>query len=445
MIHIHFETRADKPSVFHMTPELVQAAAKRAKPGRGVRWTVGEDLRDMGWLATAEGLVTGNDLIVDPAFPKATLATAAPKLRWIHIIGAGIEPLLPLRWLPQQVTLTNNSGVHVQKTGEFATLALLALCYRLPEMLGNQHQARWRPIFTPSIAGKTLLVVGLGDMGGAAAKAAKRLGMRVLGMRRNPRPHRHADAILPLTQLHKGLAQADFVLVATPLTPATAHLIDARAIAAMKTGAGLINVGRAGVVDYAALSEALRSGKLSGAVLDVFDPEPLPADLAPVAGAEPHHHAALLVRRPGPLPAADLGPGLRQPGQAACRQEAEERGGPRHWLLREPSTMQQPADLFDPRHYAAVRKPLLQAETMPPWSYTSPPSTSARSSASGARRGISSAMSSRSPSPATIWRWNSLACRSSSCAARTTSSAPSPIPAGIAAPHCSMPAAAIAG
>jgi phosphoglycerate dehydrogenase-like enzyme len=260
-----------------MTPPLVQAAHKRARLGRTVRWTVGEDLKDLGWLATAEGLVTGNDIITDRAFPKATLAKAAPKLRWIHIIGAGIEPLLPLDWLPNQVTLTNNSGVHVQKTGEFATMALLALCARLPEMVNNQQQAKWAPIFTPSIAGKTLLVVGLGDMGGAAAKAAKRLGMRVLGMRRNARPHRHADAMLPLGQLHKGLAQADFVLVATPLTPDTHHLIDARTLAACKTGAGLINVGRAGVVDYAALAKALKSGKLSGAILDVFDPEPLPA------------------------------------------------------------------------------------------------------------------------------------------------------------------------
>ena len=277
MTHLHFETRVDKPSVFRITAELVHAAAKRAKPGRGLRWGVGEDLRDLSWLATAEGLVTGNDVITDPAFPKARLVEAAPKLRWIHIIGAGIEPLLPLEWLPKQVTLTNNSGVHVQKTGEFATMALLALCYRLPEMLANQQQAKWRQIFTPSIAGKTVLVVGLGEMGGAAAKSAKKLGMKVLGMRRNPRPHRYADAMLPLTQLHKGLAQADFVLVATPLTPATAHLIDARAIAAMKTGAGLVNVGRAGVIDYDALGAALRGGKLSGAVLDVFDPEPLPA------------------------------------------------------------------------------------------------------------------------------------------------------------------------
>jgi phosphoglycerate dehydrogenase-like enzyme len=277
MIHVHFETRHDKPAVFHITPALVKAAHGRAGLGRGVRWTVGEDLADMRWLATAQGLVTGNDIVVDKAFPKSTLARAAPKLRWIHIIGAGIEPLLPLDWLPKHVTLTNNSGVHVQKTGEFATLALLALCSRLPEILANQRAAKWRPIFTPSIAGKTLLVVGLGEMGGAAARSAKRLGMKVLGMRRNPRPHRHADAILPLAHLCRGLAQADFVLVATPLTPATRHLIDAGAIAAMKTGAGLINVGRAGVVDYAALAEALRGGKLSGAVLDVFDPEPLPA------------------------------------------------------------------------------------------------------------------------------------------------------------------------
>jgi len=278
MTYLHFETRANKPSVFHMTPDLVRAAARRAKAGRGVTWTVGEDLRDLSWLATAKGLVTGNDIIVDPAFPKAKLADAAPKLRWIHIIGAGIEPLLPLDWLPEQVTLTNNSGVHAEKTGEFATLALLSLCSRLPEMVANQHRARWRQIFTPSIAGKTVLVVGLGEMGGAAAKSAKKLGMRVLGVRRNPQTHRHADAVLPLKQLHKGLAQADFVLVAAPLTPATAHLIDARAIAAMKEGAGLINVGRAGVVDYKALAKALRTGKLSGAMLDVFDPEPLPKD-----------------------------------------------------------------------------------------------------------------------------------------------------------------------
>lgn len=277
MTHLHFETRANKPSVFHMTPALVRAAVRRAKPAPGVRWTLGSDLKDLTWLATAQGLVTSNDVINDPAFPKDRLAAAAPSLRWIHIIGAGIEPLLPLDWLPAGAVLTNNSGVHVKKTGEFATLALLALCFRLPQLVTHQHGATWHPIFTPSIAGKTVLVVGLGDMGGAAARAAQRLGMRVLGVRRSPAPHRHVDVMLPPKQMRRGLAQADFVVVATPLTPATRHLIDAAAIAAMKPGAALVNIGRAGVVDYAALSDALRAGHLSGAILDVFDPEPLPA------------------------------------------------------------------------------------------------------------------------------------------------------------------------
>lgn len=280
MTHLHFETRANKPSVFHMTPALVEAAARRANVGHGTRWTVSEDLRDLSWLTTAEGLITGNDIIIDPAFPQRKLAQAAPNLRWIHIIGAGIEPLLPLDWLPPQVTLTNNSGVHAQKTGEFATLALLSLCYRLPQMVSNQQRANWHQIFTPSIVGKTVLVVGLGEMGGAAAKSAKKLGMTVLGVRRNPAPHRYVDEVLPLAELPAALARADFVLVAAPLTPATTHLIDGNAIATMKDHAGLINVGRAGVVDYDALVAALKSGKLSGAMLDVFDPEPLPASSA---------------------------------------------------------------------------------------------------------------------------------------------------------------------
>jgi len=278
MMHIHFETKRDKPPVFKITRELIDAAASRSAIGAQLHLTLGSNLADLDPLRTAVGLVTSNDVIRDPPFPLADLAARAPALRWIHIIGAGIEPLLPLDWLPRGTSLTNNSGVHAQKTGEFATMALLMLNVRVPQIFTNQMIGRWDQIFTPSIVGRTLAMVGLGDMGSAGAQQGKRLGMRVLGLRRRVRPHRFVDEVFAPDRLHAMLEQADFIYVAAPLTPETHHLIDRQALARARRGAGLVNVGRAGVVDYDALQEALASGTLSGAVLDVFDPEPLPDD-----------------------------------------------------------------------------------------------------------------------------------------------------------------------
>lgn len=276
-LHLHFETRHERPKVFKITRELVEQAHARSGLGPAIRATLGHGLGDLAPLRTAKGLVTSIDIVTDARFPLRDLTTAAPELAWIHITGAGIEPLLPLDWLPRSVTLTNNSGVHVQKTGEFAAMALLMLNARMPQILANQRDARWEQVFTPSIAGQSVVVIGLGDMGGAAARQAKRLGMRVLGVRRSGRPHRHADRVFPLAQLTQALGEADFIFVAAPLTPQSRHLIDAAALAAAKPGAALVNVGRAGVVDYAALCDALESGALSGAILDVFDEEPLPS------------------------------------------------------------------------------------------------------------------------------------------------------------------------
>jgi phosphoglycerate dehydrogenase-like enzyme len=277
VLHIHFETRSNKPGVFHFTRDLIDAAAARARP-IDTRTTLGEDLQEVSALATADGLVTSNDVLRDPRFPLATLAQSAPRLRWIHIIGAGIEPLLPLDWLPPGLALTNNSGIHAPKAREFATMALLMLNSRMPGIHTNQRAARWEPIFTPSIAGRTVAIVGVGEMGGAVAHAAKRLNLRVIGIRRDVRPHNDVDEMRGTDRLHETLAEADFIVVATPLTPATTHLIDRTALAAAKLGAGLLNIGRAGVVDYDALCAALAAGTISGAMVDVFDPEPLPSD-----------------------------------------------------------------------------------------------------------------------------------------------------------------------
>lgn len=283
-MHIRFETRPTKPPVFRMTLPPIRAALARSGLGE-VTVSLGEDLRELDWLAEAAGLVTSNDIVRDPRFPLAELARAAPRLRWIHIIGAGIEPLLPLDWLPPGLVLTNNSGVHVEKMRESAMMALLALNARLPEIVTNQRKARWDAIFTSRISGKTVLVVGLGKMGGAVASAAKVLGVRVIGVRRSGMPHPDVERVVAVDALDSMLPDADFVVLATPLTPQTRHLIDRRRIGLMKKGAGFLNIGRAGSIDHDALVAALGSGALSGAIVDVHDPEPLPGS-SPLWGAD---------------------------------------------------------------------------------------------------------------------------------------------------------------
>jgi phosphoglycerate dehydrogenase-like enzyme len=275
-LHIHFETRCSKPSVFRITAPAIAEAAARSGLG-GLRTSLGEDLASLDWLSSAAGLVTSNDLLRDPRFPLQDLAGAAPKLRWIHVTGAGIEPLLPLDWLGT-VTLTNNSGVHVEKIRESAMMALLMLNAHIPAIAAHQRAARWQQIFSPSIAGKTVLVIGVGEMGAATARAAKTLGLSVVGVRRGGAPHPDVDRMVAIDALDTVLPAADFVVIATPLTPATRELLDRRRIGMMKPGAGLLNIGRAGCLDHDALIDALGSNALSGAILDVYEREPLPAD-----------------------------------------------------------------------------------------------------------------------------------------------------------------------
>lgn len=270
----HFETMANRPRVFRITLELIAAAKSRSRSA--TETSLGEDLDDMSWASKAVGLITHNDILMNPKFPLRTLAQAAPRLRWIHVTGAGIEPLLPLDWLPPQVELTNNSGVHAEKIGESALMMLLMLNARVPAIVTNQRASRWKQIFSPSIRGRTVLIIGVGDMGGAVAKAARKLGLRTLGIRRSGQSHPDIDQMHRPESLDSLLPLADFVVMATPLTAETTTLLDKRRLELMKRGSGFINIGRAGSVDNTALAAALNAGALSGAVLDVFEAEPLP-------------------------------------------------------------------------------------------------------------------------------------------------------------------------
>ena len=276
---IHFEDGSTRPDVFRISAVRVAAARKRNRDAAVlVGVSCGMDFADFDqWIARASGLVCSSATLLDKRFPLRTLATAAPQLAWIHVIGAGVESLMPLDWIDSGVKLTNNSGVHVKKVYEFGLMSLLMINARVPQLFAQQARGEWKPLFTGSPRGKTLLVVGLGDMGGAMAKAGRTLGMRVLGIRRTPKPHPYAEKVHGLKDLHRLLPKADVVVVAMPLTPDTRHVIGARELALMQEGSGLINIGRGPVLDQAEVEKALRSGHLSGAVLDVFDPEPLPA------------------------------------------------------------------------------------------------------------------------------------------------------------------------
>jgi phosphoglycerate dehydrogenase-like enzyme len=167
---------------------------------------------------------------------------------------------------------------------EHVLALLLAFARRLPQLLSAQRDRRWRDTETHAevfeVSGQTLLLVGMGDIGLATGERAAALGMEVTGFRRRsgqPTPE-FVTRVYWQEELHEALGNADHVLVSLPLTPATRGLIDAEALAAMRPGAFLYNVGRGPVVDQAALEAALAEGLLGGAGLDVTDPEPLPPE-----------------------------------------------------------------------------------------------------------------------------------------------------------------------
>src|SRR5688572_14483650 len=272
-LHLHLESFRKSPALFHLTEERWKAAAQRHRAAaRSLEVTIGRDgdILDEA-LKTADVMINSNP-------PRERLRERAPRLRWIQTTGAGIEHLLPLDWLPRDVALTNNSGAHSAKAENSCAMAISLLNARLPQMLANQRAHRWEQIYTSPVAGKTVVVIGFGDLGQGAGRAAKKLGAKVIAVTRSGKAGRPADAAVPVSQLDRVLPKADFVIVATPLTPQTHNLLNRARLDLFKPEAGLVNIARAAVVDYDALREKLAKGELAGAMLDVFDPEPLPPD-----------------------------------------------------------------------------------------------------------------------------------------------------------------------
>ncbi len=230
------------------------------------------------------GMVAGADAAVVWRVEPEWLERQDSRLRWVHTGGAGVEHL-PLAELRERgIVVTNNSGVHVPNMPEQVLALMLAFARRLPTLLRAQAAHVWRDEATHrevfELAGQTVLLLGMGDIGLGLGERAAALGMRVTGLRRRtgkPAPP-FVERVFGLDDLHAALADADHVAISLPQTRETVGMIDAVAFAAMKPGAFLYNVGRGSIVDSDALVDALRSGHLAGAGLDVTEPEPLPAD-----------------------------------------------------------------------------------------------------------------------------------------------------------------------
>jgi phosphoglycerate dehydrogenase-like enzyme len=199
------------------------------------------------------------------------LARQMKSLRVLQLLTAGYEHVLP--YVPDGVTVCNARGVHDASTAELALTLMLSSLRGIPDFVRAQQHGSWVHADYPALADKTVLILGYGSIGEAIERRLLPFEVDVIRVASRARP----DGVHGVDELPELLPQADVVVVITPLTPSTRHLVDGRFLAAMRDGALLVNVSRGGVVDTDALVFELQRGRLRAA-LDVTDPEPLPGD-----------------------------------------------------------------------------------------------------------------------------------------------------------------------
>lgn len=229
------------------------------------------DLRDA--LATAEVMLTLNAPLDLPAL--------APRLRWIQAIGSGVGQFVPSRLPEGGITLTNAAGIGAVPIAEWVLARILSVYKRLDEHAHQQRAHVWQESMGALVQGRTAVIVGLGAIGTAVATRLQAFGVHVIGVRRSWKPGAtapEADELVGPDQLPAALGRAHIVVVAAPGTAANENLFDAPMFAAMRRGALFVNVARGTLVDEDALVDALRSGHLRAAAIDVARVEPLPSD-----------------------------------------------------------------------------------------------------------------------------------------------------------------------
>ncbi len=206
----------------------------------------------------------------------------SPQLRWVHTHSAGADRPIYSELMARGVAITTSSGANAEVVAQTALGGLLALSRRFPQLMAAQARREWAPLIAgplpPDLAGQTVVLLGWGPIARKLQPVLTLLGLNMVVVRRTAEPAGPGIETLPFTALHEVLPRAQWLLLACPLTADTHGLIDAAALAALPRGAQLINVARGEVVVESALIDALRSGHLGGAFLDVFEVEPLPAE-----------------------------------------------------------------------------------------------------------------------------------------------------------------------
>jgi len=264
-------------------PLVVWVLARPGDPGlhllepapSGVRFVTGWEPEEFAGLPPPDALL---DCWAGPTRLVAALP-GAPGLRWIHARSAGLDRVLAPEVVAHPAVLTNGRGAFSPALAEFALAALLFFAKDLRRLVAQQAAGAWTPYDMERLEGRTVGIVGYGDIGRAVASRLRPLGVEVLALRRRPDLSAEDPLVkesFPPEGLVEMVARSDDVVVATPLTPLTRGFFGRDAIAAMKATGVLVNVGRGPVVDEPALVLALERGLLRGAALDVFETEPLP-------------------------------------------------------------------------------------------------------------------------------------------------------------------------
>jgi len=242
----------------------------------GVRFVVGWEPEDFDGAPAPDALFdcwAGAPRIV-------AVLHKAPGVRWIHARSAGLDTVLAPEIVAHPAVLTNGRGAFSAALAEFVLAALLFFLKDMRRLVKQQSAGAWEPFDTERLEGRTVGIVGYGDIGRAIAAKLGPLGVEILALRRRPELSKGDPLVsetVPSERLLDLMARSDDVVVTAPLTPRTQGLVGREAIAAMKGTAVLVNVGRGPVVDEPALVEALRRDRIRGAALDVFETEPLPA------------------------------------------------------------------------------------------------------------------------------------------------------------------------